>query len=297
MASPPTDGPVLVTGAAGKTGRAVVRRMVEAGASVRAFVHRARQKEALEALGAEGVVEGDLRSREAVAAAMRGVEAVYHICPNVHAQEVEIGRTAIAAARAAGARRFVFHSVLYPQIEAMPHHWAKLRVEERLIESGLDFTILEPAPYMQNVLGSWRSIAEEGVYPVPYGLDTRVAMVDLEDVAEAAARVLTETGHGGATYELCGPGLPDQREIAATLGRALGRPVVARPVPPGEWSDRARASGLGPFQVETLAAMFRYYERFGMAGNPGVLGWLLRRPATSFEEFADRIAANRSNRR
>ncbi len=293
MASVRTDGPVLVTGAGGKTGRAVIRRLVGAGVPVRAFVRRPRQREALEALGAGEIVDGDLRDREAVARAMRGAGAVYHICPNVHPDEIGIGRLAIDAAREAGLRRFVFHSVLHPQVEAMPHHWAKMRVEEGLFESGLDFTILQPAPYMQNVLASWRPIAEDGVYLVPYDPATRLAMVDLEDVAEAAARVLTETGHGGATYELCGPGLLDQHEIAAALGRALGRTVVARRVPLEEWSERARASGLGEHAIETLVAMFRYYELFGMAGNPAALTWLLGRPPAALSDFARRTAAER----
>ncbi len=285
-----TDGPVLVTGAAGKTGRAVIGRLLAADVAVRAFVRRPRQRQALEALGVGEIVEGDLLDPERVAAAMRGAGAVYHICPNVHPEEIRIGRLAIDAARGAGVRRFAFHSVLHPQVEAMPHHWAKMRVEERLFESGLDFTILQPAPYMQNVLGSWRSIAEEGVYPVPYDPATRVVMVDLEDVAEAAVRVLIGPGHGGATYELCGPGLMDQHEIAAALGRALGRTVAARQVPVEEWRERARASGLGEYPIETLTAMFRYYERFGMAGSPTALAWLLERPPASFEELAEKTA-------
>lgn len=77
---------------------------------------------------------------------MRSAQGVYHICPNVHPQEVEIGRIAIDAARAAHVERFVFHSVLRPQIEAMPHHWRKLRVEEMLLASGLNFTILRSRP-------------------------------------------------------------------------------------------------------------------------------------------------------
>ncbi|MFN8458488.1 MAG: NmrA family NAD(P)-binding protein [Anaerolineae bacterium] len=66
--------------------------------------------------------------------------------------EVAIGRAAIAVAKAAGGPRSVYHSVLHPHTEKMPHHWHKLRVEELLFESGLEWTILQPAAYMQNVL-------------------------------------------------------------------------------------------------------------------------------------------------
>jgi len=288
MAPATTAQPILVTGAAGKTGRAVIRALVAKQVPVRAFVRRSKHRDAVEKLGVGEVVEGDLRSRETVAAAVSGIKAIYHICPNVHPDEVGIGRRVISAAIAAGIERIVYHSVLHPQVEAMPHHWTKLRVEELLFESGLDYTILQPAPYMQNVLGQWRSIAGQAVYRVPYSLDTRVAMVDLEDIAEAAARVLTETGHLGATYELCGPDLLDQHEIAALLGRGLGKTVRALVAPRREWTEEAKAAGLGDYQIETLLDMFRYYERSGMAGAPRVLQCLLGRPPTSFAAFVAR---------
>ncbi len=289
--------PILVTGAAGKTGRAVIRALAAMGPPIRAFVRRPEQRQPVESLGATEVVTGDLRSRETVAAAVNGVGSVYHICPNVHPDELSIGRRVLAAALAAGVGRIIYHSVLHPQIEAMPHHWAKMRVEELIFESGLDYTILQPAPYMQNLLGQWRSITEQAVFRVPYNLDSRIAMVDLEDVAEAAARVLTDAGHIGATYELCGPDLPDQREIAAALGRALGTTVRAVAVPPREWAEAARASDLGDHQIETLLKMFGYYESFGMAGAPQVLGGLLGRAPASFDEYLATVVAVRGGRR
>ncbi len=72
-------------------------------------------------------------------------------------------------------RRFVYHSVLHPQIEAMPHHWAKMRVEEMLFAAGFDLTILQPTAYMQNILGAWRGIVEDGVFRVPYPVETRLS--------------------------------------------------------------------------------------------------------------------------
>lgn len=286
-----SDRPILVTGAAGKTGRAVIRHLAARGAPVRALVRRPEQRRHLEELGARQTVCGDLRSRQTMADATRGAGAIYHICPNVHPDEIGIGRRVLSAARDAGVRRFVFHSVLHPQIEAMPHHWAKMRVEEVIFESGLEATILQPAPYMQNVLGQWQSVRERGLYAVPYDLDSPLVMVDLEDVAAVAALVLDEAGHCGATYELCGPAAPSARQIAAVLGRALGREVRPRAVPPREWANAARRDGLDEARIATLLAMFSYYDSQGMAGSSRVLDWLLGRPSTSFEEFAARQAS------
>ena len=285
---------ILVTGAAGKTGRAVIRALAAKGEAVRALVYRPEQARTVEALGAQQVVVGDMRLQATMDRVAEGVRAIYHICPNVSPDEVAIGRVVIAAARSAGVKHLVYHSVLHPQVEAMPHHWQKLRVEEQLFESGLSYTILQPAAYMQNVWAYWGQITGQGVYPVPYAVETRLGMVDLEDVAEAAAVVLTEPGHAGATYELAGAEVLSQAEVATILGQQLGHPVRAETVPLEAWERRARASGLGDYQVETLAKMFRYYERYGFWGNPRVLGWLLGRPPTTFAAFVERSKCSRN---
>jgi uncharacterized protein YbjT (DUF2867 family) len=176
----------------------------------------------------------------------------------------------------------------------MPHHWLKMRVEERLFRSGLGFTILQPAAYMQNVLAQWGQVREHGVYSVPYAVETRLGMVDLEDVAEAAAIVLTEPGHEGATYELAGAEPLTQIEVAAILSRQVGRSVRAEVVPLEIWEKRARELGLGDYQVGTLVKMFHYYERHGFWGNPRALTWLLARRPTTFGAFAERVAQDRA---
>ena len=280
---------ILVTGAAGKTGRAVIRALRASGLAVRALVHRPAQAQLVVDSGAQQVVAGDMRIETTMDQAAQGIRAIYHICPNMSPDEVTIGQVTMNAARAAGVEHFVYHSVLHPQTEAMPHHWQKLHVEELLFESGLPFTILQPAAYMQNILASWDTIVEQGTYRVPYAVDTRLGMVDLEDVAAAAAIVLANAGHTGAIYELAGAEVLSQTAVARILEQQLGQPVRAQPVPLEAWERGARASGLGEYQVDTLLQMFRYYERHGFWGNPHVLGWLLGRPPTTFTAFVERI--------
>lgn len=188
-----------------------------------------------------------------------------------------------------------YHSVLHPQTEAMPHHWAKLRVEEYLFETGLPYTILQPAPYMQNLLAGWDTIVREGVYRLPYAVETRLGMVDLEDVAGVAAGVLGEAGHQGATYELAGREALTQTDVAVVLSQVLGRPVCAEAVPLDRWEEGARRAGLGDYQVKTLIKMFGYYESYGFWGNPNVLGWLLGRPPTTLAAFVERTARERQS--
>ena len=279
---------VLITGAAGKTGCAVIDALRARDSSVRALVRRPEQAVALASLGVDDIVSGDLLNGEALARAMQGIDRVYHICPNMHPHEVEIGEQILSAARAAGVRHFVYHSVLHPQTEAMPHHWQKLRVEERLLESGLPFTILQPAPYMQNVLAHRRRIFEDGIYPVPYSAETRLALVDLVDVGEAAATVLLESGHGDAVYELVGEAGLTQDEVAAILSGEIERSVSVKEIAVRDWRRQATANGMESYQVDTLARMFEYYNVYGLTGSPNVLRWLLEREPTSFASFARR---------
>ena len=260
---------ILVTGASGKTGHAVIDALTARGQQVRALTRSM----------------ASMADEKAFARAAEGADAIYHICPNVSPDEIIFGRNAIAAARAVGIKRFVYHSVLHPQIEAMLHHWNKMRVEELLFASDLDSTILQPTAYMQNLLANWPAILQ-GVHRTPYPVTSRISLVDLTDVAEAAAKVLTEDGHTGATYELVGTPPLSQTEVAETLSQALGRPVRAEAETIEAW--RAR-SPLGAEQRDTLIKMFRYYERHGLVGSANTLRWLLGREPRSLLDFATSV--------
>ena len=282
---------ILVTGAGGKTGKAVINSLVARGAPVRAFVRGSAHHAALTAMGVSEVVTGEVDDAQALSRAAKGADAIYHICPNVSPQETAFAKAVVAAASSQGVRRLVYHSVLHPQIEAMPHHWNKLRVEELLFGSKLDITILQPTAYMQNSVAEWDRMKSDGIYRVPYPVETKLSLVDLDDVAEAASLVLTSTGHSGATYELVGTPPLSQIEIAEAFGQALNKTVRAKAETVEAWESRARSTGMDDHARGTLIRMFRVYARDGLAGNPNVLGWLLGRPPTSLAAFAARIAA------
>lgn len=279
---------ILVTGAAGKTGRTVISALAQRGATVRAYVHRGAQVAATEKAGASNVIIGDLQDNTTLRQALQGVRALYHICPNMHPDEVAIGRQVIEAAAAANVDHFVYHSVLHPQTATMPHHWNKLQVEALLFEANLPFTILQPTAYMQNMLASWDKIRNQGIYTVPYPAETRLSLIDLEDVGAAVATVLTQPGHIGATYELVGAAPLTQTEVAASLSAGLGQPVTVEVLSHTTWKQNAHASGLSDYAVETLLRMFVYYERYGLVGNPNILSWLLGRSPTSLAAFIQR---------
>ena len=279
---------ILVTGAAGKTGQAVLRAIQKRNVALRALVRNQEQAESLLKYGISDAVIGDLTSLECLKEAMNGINSVYHICPNMHPAEEEIGRLMISAARENNVEKFVFHSVLHPQTEKMPHHWQKLRVEEALFESGLDFVILQPAPYMQNILAFKDVVINEGVYRIPYPPQARTSLLDLGDLGQAASTVLTDPGHSNAVYEIVGTGPLTQEEIAGSIGRHLNRVVKVEEAPLDQWRLQAKELDMDTYQLETLSSMFEYYANYGLTGNSNVLQMLLGRSPNSLDDFVRR---------
>lgn len=278
---------ILITGAGGKTGKFLIHVLSKAE-SVCALVRSEEHVLVVKSLGAEKAVVGDMRDAAAVSSAMEGARAVYHVCPNMSPDEFVIGKLVIQEVRKAGVEHFVYHSVLYPQTERMNHHWQKLRVEEMILESGLPFTILQPAPYMQNLLAGWKRIVEEGVLRLPYSVQSKFSFIDLEDLAEAAKVVLAKPDHKNATYELVGTMPMSHGEVAEIFSRVLKRDVRAEKEEIRDW--RVKAKGLTEYAEENLVKMFEYYDRWGLMGNPNVLRWILKRELTSLEMFARKAA-------
>lgn len=282
---------IVVTSAAGFSGQNVIRALVRRGQAVRAFVRSDAQAGAAREAGATETVQGDLRRAEDARAALAGARALYFICPRFSEDEPGMMATWITAAREAALPRFVYHGVAHPYLVEMPHHADKLRAQLLLERSGLAFTVLQPTNYMRNVTWAWNRLVAEGAYTLPYSADAPLTWVDADDVAEVAARVLTEDGHLAGVYELCGTeGGLSRREVCALLSQRLGRTIEPREATWEAWRTLPRYQGWTEGQMHRLKAMFDHYGEHGMrAGNPRVLSMLLGRPATRYTDFLDRL--------
>ncbi len=281
---------ILVTCAAGKTGQAIVKALVANGQNVRAMVRSNSSLEAVKAAGVAEAITGDLAISEDVLRAADGVDAVYYIAPNMDPNERLNGDNIIAACQACNVSRLVFHSVLHTQIEALPHHWERHFVEQSILNSKLSFTILQVGSYMQNMLPAWEKMAETGVHRMAYDIDAPMSLVDLEDVSEAAVKVLADDGFANGMFEIAGPVI-SLREKAEILSSILGKEIVAEKEPLDEFLDHGRALGFSDFTLATMAKMFPYYDEHGLVGSDKTLGWILGRVPTDFETFARRMAA------
>lgn len=277
---------ILVTGSTGKTGLAIIKKLLEHNLKVKAITYKEEYKEKLFSLGVSEVLIGDMRDKSLWEKAFTSVYSVYHICPNMQLSEITIGKYAISyAEKSKSVEKFVLHSVLHPQTEKMPHHWNKMRVEEALLESSLDWTILQPTAYMQNILAYSKDIYDCGVYSIPYSVNAKISLVDLDDISEVSLKVLTEKKHSMATYELVGDEVITQAEIAEILSEILNKKIIAKEISLENWQNKMKDSTLTKEQINILLKMFDYYKYYNLTGNSNVLKWLLNRSPNTFKNW------------
>lgn len=272
---------VVVIGGSGRTGRAVTAALSRRGVAVRILSRSPDRtsgafacdmpETAVEVLGA------DLEDEGSVVAAVRGCAAAYVIPPRLHPHEDALSAAALQALERGGVERVVLHSVLHPYVPTVPHHLRKARAEAGLRSSWTEWTCLQPCTYAQNFPPKLFLDGSTVVLPSAWSPDAPpMTPVDLDDVAEAAAVVLTEAGHAFATYELCGPEVLGHHEIAAAFAGVLGRPVEARQVTLDQVVSLRR-----PLRhLADFAAYHSHYDEHGFVGNPRVLAMLLERTPT-----------------
>ncbi|CAG4882778.1 Epimerase [Georgfuchsia toluolica] len=275
---------ILVFGASGTCGEAVIKALVKAGASVRGFVRNDERAAIARAAGASEIALGDLRNAESIENALKGVSGVFYVAPKFVADEACIGRMIVRMAGRAGVEKFVYQSALHSNVERLLHHELKREVEECLYESDLDFTILQPARLMHNILSSWQKILSTGVYSEPFSADAPISDVDFADVAEVAAIALTQSGYGRAAFELCCEGMLNRHQRVELLSDVLGRPIKSADISVEDWLAKARITD--PFEREARTRMFDYYDDFGFkGGNALVLRSILGREPTGYRSY------------
>jgi len=276
------DRPVLVTGATGNTGRALVDALTRRGAPVRAMVRSGADRGKLPA-GVPAVV-ADFDDPESIAAALTGAERAYLVTPSSEQAEDQQRRFADQAAKAG-----LGHLVVLSQLgaeEGSPVRFLRYHaaVEQHVRDFGIPYTFLRPNLFFQGLLTVAGSIAAEGRLYAPIG-DAKVSAVDVRDIAAVAAVALTEPGHEGATYTLTGPASITHAQMAAALTAALGRGVTFVDVPPEAFAGRLRGI-LPPWQVEGLLEDYAHYRRGEAAAVSPAVAEVTGRPPRDIQQFA-----------
>ena len=285
----------LVVGAAGRFAGLVVPALASRRVNVRGFIHDEKQREQACKNGSAEVAVGDLRDRASIDEALLGVDAAFYIAPVYQKEEAQMGLSFVAAAKAAGVRRIVFSSVIHPVIGKLQNHIQKVPVEEAIVESGMEFTILHPTVFYQNLTTAWPGVVKTGVFAEPFSAGARISRVDYRDVAEVAAMALTEDRLLNGTFELCADGGMNRGEVAAVMSEVLGRPIEAATPAFGKWMAHAKLP-YDEHQTEELKAMYDYYDRYGLLGNALTLQVILGcEPRSMLQFLSELVAGGRAN--
>ncbi len=231
-----SDQLFLVTGATGRQGGSVARRLLQSGRAVRALTRDPHQPaaQALAALGAE-VVAGDMDQPDTLPPALNGVYGVFGVQNFWEAgfeREVAQGQALVDAARAAGVQHFIYTSVGGAERNSgLAHFESKWLIEKHLYASGLTWTVFRPVFFMDNLLANRKEISEG---TMAFGLPPEVPlqMIAVDDIGAFVELAFADPGTwAGQAVELAGDELTGP-QAAALFSEVQGREVqyVAVPV-------------------------------------------------------------------
>jgi uncharacterized protein YbjT (DUF2867 family) len=280
---------VVVTGATGTIGRALVARLVERGLTVRAVV---RRPDAV-VPGAETVV-ADLDDPRTLPAALAGARQLFLNAAGAAVVEgeqpmVAQQRAAIDAAVDAGIGHVVKISVQGAVPGGPLATGAHAAIEQHLARSGVAATVLQPSGFMQNLLTGVSTVTPEGALVDPYA-GAPIAYIDTDDIAASAVAVLADGTGRGATHVLTGPRAITHTDIATALSRVVGRPVAVLPVTPEELARTLVEQGVSASFAQSVADLSRGAAAGELAGTTPAVHELTQRPPTDIETFTDRHA-------
>ncbi len=283
---------ILVTGASGNMGRAVLNEVARE-ADMTGERYRAMYRSATEAAKAPAgtaTVIADFSKKDTLPPALQGVTSVYLVCSPIP-QLIELEWNMIDACVAAGVSHIVLNSAMGAReyMKSFPS-WHR-RVEDKLKSTRISFTILRPNSFHQNVTTYYApSIRSQGAF---YGsMDGgRVSFLDLRDIAAVAAKALAAGEHSGKTYELNGPEALTYSELAAKIAKHSGRAVQYVNIPADAQRNAMLEQGMPEWQADALLDLQAYYVSGKGAKVDGLLEELLGRPPITMDHFLAEFAS------
>ncbi len=287
---------MLVVGATGQLGRAIVWRLLRDRIRVRGLVRPKSSVDVLQGSGAE-FVAGDLRDVESLRRACRGCEAVVTTASSSRRpREFDLERVdrqgnlnLIEAAKGERVGHFVFTSTVGADAAAAPRIFRnKHFIEERLAASGLRYTVLRPAGFMENLVPLIRWVSRTGWAIIPAPGTTKTSYIAIRDIAEMARMVLERPLASNSVIEFGGPEDLSLIDCIRVMEEVLGRRVRVLRVP----MKLIRAMGIAalPFTraLDAVFEIFEFVERKGLrADKKFLLDYPLQR--TSFRSFLGQL--------
>ena len=281
---------ILVTGGTGMVGSHVVGELQKRGADVTVLTRDAAKARNLPA--GVNAVTGDLSTVETVSRVFKGFEGVFLI-NTVSPTEIYEGLLSACALRDQGVKRVAYVSVQNAdKAPWLPHFGGKLGVEAAVLNSGIHGTVLRPNNFYQNDYYFKDVLLQHGIYPQPLG-DVGLNRVDVRDIAEAAAIVLTTSGHEGQIYDVVGPDVLTGASTADAWSRALNKPIAYGGNDLEAWEQQS-LQYMPDYLVYDFKHMYDFFQKQGLKASPAAidrLTTLLGHAPRSFGAFVSETAS------
>jgi uncharacterized protein YbjT (DUF2867 family) len=274
---------ILVIGGTGNVGAEVVKELQNRNADIRLLV----RKEGDGSPNGVEVAVGDLLDPVSVQKALHEVDKLY-LLNAVTPDELTQGLIVYDLAKRLKLKHIVYHSVFrVEQFKDVPHFASKLAIENALRQFDVPFTIIRPNYFSQNDATLKDPLTQAGIYPMPLG-DVGVSAVDIRDIAEATAIVLTSDEHYGQTYNLNGAEALSGPKAASIWSKLIGKEIRygGHDMDAFEEQMRKRAPSWSAFDVRM---MFEGYLERGFIAEDGdleTLTKLLGHSPRRYEDFA-----------
>lgn len=279
---------ILITGASGNLGSAVLREVLDRKLPVKAM-YRSQQEAARAPAGVETAI-ADFANAASMRAALKDIEKVYLVCAAIP-QLVDLERNATEACREAGIQHVVLQSALgVGVIHTSFPSWHE-RAENALKESGIKYTMLRPNSFMQNIAAyNAPTIRQQAAFYGTYG-DGRISHIDVRDIAAVAATVLASDPHVGKTYELNGPDALSSDELARRISRVVGSEVHYVDLPSAEMKRALASAGMPEWLVNALVELQEYYRNGNGGQTDTTVRDLIGREPRTVDQYLNENAA------
>jgi uncharacterized protein YbjT (DUF2867 family) len=277
---------MLITGASGSVGKAVLQEASRKDSKVRAM-YRSKEDAAKAPSGCEAVL-ADYADAQSLRKALHGVSSVYVVCSPIP-QLVELEGNVLDACQESGVKHVVLNSAMGAGDcgKSFPS-WHR-KVEDKLKATGMSYTILRPNGFLQNIVAyNAPSIRTQGAFYAAMG-DAKVSYLDVGDIAVVAVKAVQGGAHAGKTYELNGSEAISNNELAKRISKATGRTVNFVDIPESAQREAMLGLGMPEWQVTALLELQQYYKQGGGAKTDGLLKALIEREPVTLDQY---LAAN-----
>ena len=275
---------IAITGATGLLGQHVIESLLKTvpASQIVAIVRNPSKATALSQQGIT-VRQADYSDEVAFTTALQGIDKLLLISSSEVGQRAPQHRNVINAAKAAHVKFIAYTSLLHADTSPLGLADEHVATEKMLSESGIAYALLRNGWYTENYLASAPAALEHGVFIGAAG-EGKIASATRADYAAAAARVISEDGHAGKTYELAGDAGWTLSQLAAELAKQRGKKVVYQNLSEADFAAALKGVGLPAGLADMLADSDTGASKGGLYDDSHTLSKLIGRPTTSLAD-------------